>query len=1498
MRKNEEVFDTSTLLGNVTDDENYAPYEPEEGYEDYAWDEDFYGEDLPDEEGEGFIDEEVIGKDADEDLQLAYAGYSSDYETLVSLLGEILESGEFTEENKENLNTINDDYDESYALVKEEIINAQNMVLENKITEIKNTMLTGTQDAVFDALTNNGEVQGLFKDEDGQIYLNAKFLQTRGMQVVNEDNEVTLSIDDDGNLTTSGDIVGGTITGAVMNAMTINTDTVNITSEDGAMTLEGAMQKFSDENGNVRIKIGKDTDGTFKFVLYGDDGESVLIDKNGIKASAISMGTINIGHLNADVINTIDAKIDNATIDKATIGQLDATNAKIENLKAENATIKNLVAEKADITDLNATNATIGNLNANKADITELNAVKGNISQLESEIAKIGTIESDVANIEHILAGNITAENIQTGAITAGSGVIADGAIGSAQISSLDASKITAGKIDTSKVEVAGTNNHLRIKGNRIQVFQGTGSSAKERVSLGDVNGNGSVYGLRVRGADGTTILLDENGVKSEGITDGAITNDKISDDANIDGAKLNINSVVSKLNEDGTETINGTKIEVDGTNLNTKLSSITNKQTADGEKITQAQTQITANTNAIKLKVDNQTYQTDKSDMTSKLNKNTSEISAMKGQIALKVEQTDIDNASNVLKSEIKTELNEVHDRIDGILDNVGGAIADGIIDESETIMINSSITQLNKEKETLTQRYNYIYNLSTLSSSMKSSLKTTMDNYNSKQSALISHIQSMIKDKYISDSERQTYNTRLIEYSTALANVNKKIEECMDSISSSKVDSAKAEIKVTTDAISQNVSNLSQTVSTKADGSTVTAINNKVGSLETSVSGITGKVTNLETTTTNLGNSVSGVQGEVETLKSDVASLEVTTSGISQKVSNVETTTSNLSSEINGVKGNVSNLTTRVSTAESKLTKDSLTTTIGNHYTTSNDVNGIVTSKGYQTQSQVQQTVDGLQVKVQQSGGYNLLRNGCAKNGTAYWSSNGGGISTGSTSSGRITHFSSSFPSGITGEWMLLDPNTDYIYSAKIYTSSEITGSSTAPLHFWCSSTQTSGNSQLTVIDYNNSCKANQWNEIYVHFRTKSGTVHFKPFVCLGGTENITFSVTELMLCKGSIKSPYSPHPSEIYEGITKIDKDGITVTSSNVKSKTSMSANGFKITKTDTNEDVFKVNSDGTLNLKGNITVTGGSIPTSNLSGTITANQIASSAITADKIATGAITANKLSADAINGKTITGSNLRGGTFFTAPNSSETDGYAFRIYNDGRVYSKNIIQVYGTAGNNQYAQLKDGVVTATEYMQTSGYKTEKSAMRWAINDATVVNPTGDNASRIEFATIGDYKYFRPCYNGTVRNGSSSYPWSTVYSKSGVNTTSDRTMKENIVYIDRSKSNETVTTNEMYDFIKNDYVLAQYNYIGEKEEKVSAIAQDLLVNVDGTDNKLGQMIVNSEEVMLANIDGEDAKLSINQTQLLNFTIGALQQAMKKIETLEEEIKNLKKEVV
>lgn len=330
--------------------------------------------------------------------------------------------------------------------------------------------------------------------------------------------------------------------------------------------------------------------------------------------------------------------------------------------------------------------ALIENATINNAHIKDLHADKITAGVLDAD--RIGA-NSITAN--HIQANTIQSGHIQAGAITAGSGIIADGAIGSAQISKLDAGKIESGTIDTSKITVQGANGHLRLKGNRMQVFDGIGNQAKERVSIGDVNGDGTVYGLRVRGKDGATVLLDENGVTSEGITDGSITNDKINEDANIDGAKLNINSVVNKINEDGTEVIKGTKIEVDGTNLGVKLSEITNKQSEDGEKITQAQAQITANQNAINLKVDRQVYTTDKANLTSKLEKNTSDISLMKDQIALKVEQTDIENIKNELETSLESKISETKSEIqittDAISQKVGKL-------ESDTTMLDGKVT------------------------------------------------------------------------------------------------------------------------------------------------------------------------------------------------------------------------------------------------------------------------------------------------------------------------------------------------------------------------------------------------------------------------------------------------------------------------------------------------------------------------------------------------------------------------------------------------------------------------------------------------------------------------------------------------------------------------------------------------------------------------------------------------------------------------------------
>lgn len=546
---------------------------------------------------------------------------------------------------------------------------------------------------------------------------------------------------------------------------------------------------------------------------YGAGGSS---SNNGSFVS-ITANTANIDTLkvrNAQVLNQLDS-------DRINVETISGTTASFDTLIVDSLNVTEALMNKANVADLHAINATINTLKADVAYVTDLNVVTG----------KVEALEGKTATFENILAGNITADNIQAGAITAGSGVIADGAIGSAQISDLDASKLTAGTIDTTKVEIAGADGHLQLKGNRLQVFQGTGGNAVERVSLGDVNNDGSVYGLRVRGADGVTVLLDENGVKSEGITDGSITNDKISGDANIDGSKLNINSVITEINEEGTTTIAGNKITVDGTTLDTKLYTITEAQDDMSSTIEQHSTSISANEKAIKAKVDSQTYTADMQGLNSKLNKNTTAISALQGEIALKVEQSDIETA-----------------------------------------------------------------------------------------------------------------------------------KDDMGQIIDSKIADAKASIKVTTDGISQSVSNLNKVVSNKADGSTVTAIDNKVASLNTTLNGISGKVSKLETTTTTLGNNVNGLQGSVNTLDQSVASLQLTTEGMSSTVNTLKTNQQTLTQKVTSVEGAVSTVERNLSTTSNKVSTmennlDSITQRVATTETATTTLNS---------------KIDGIQI-----GGRNLLRN-----------------------------------------------------------------------------------------------------------------------------------------------------------------------------------------------------------------------------------------------------------------------------------------------------------------------------------------------------------------------------------------------------------------------------------------------------------------------------------------------------------------------------------------
>lgn len=597
-----------------------------------------------------------------------------------------------------------------------------------------------------------------------------------------------------------------------------------------------------------------------------DMTQSVIGSDGSINGGSISDGTISGDKIENDSINS----------DHISSGSITSTHIKAEQILADH-----IMANQITTNHLVADSITSDHIQANSIDTKHLKA-----NTITSD-----HIQSNTINSNHISANTITSGHIQSGAITAGSGIIADGAIGNAQISKIDAGKIEAGTIDTSKVTIQGANGHLRLKGNRMQVFQGVGNQAKERVSVGDVNGDGTIYGLRVRGADGQTVLLDENGVTSEGITNGSITNDKINEDANIDGAKLNINSVINKINTDGTEVIQGTKVEIDGTNLGVKLSEITNKQTEDSERITQAYSQIEANEKAIKLKVDEQVYTSDKNDMSSKLEKNTSEISAMKGQIALKVEQTDIDRT--IEEIEVGA-VNYALGTINAKTFTLNGADNQNIpcypvLDNTSNQDVVVSFDYEFKDLLILDRGEIYFQAISTKedgaiqyvpkvecfknllvdgNSSGSISFKTKFPAFKAGTTLNFRFRSNNLQGTFIISNVQVELGNKKTNWKANPADIETKVEE--------KISSAKAEIKVETDAISQSVSKME---------TTTTELAGKVINQETRLSSAEQKIT--DKAITSVVQESQFIKDMNNKVNSNTSLIEQTANQISSKVS-----------------------------------------------------------------------------------------------------------------------------------------------------------------------------------------------------------------------------------------------------------------------------------------------------------------------------------------------------------------------------------------------------------------------------------------------------------------------------------------------------------------------------------------------------------------------------------------------------------------------------------
>lgn len=271
--------------------------------------------------------------------------------------------------------------------------------------------------------------------------------------------------------------------------------------------------------------------------------------------------------------------------------------------------------------------------------------------------------------------------------------------------------------------------------------------------------------------------------------------------------------------------------------------------------------------------------------------------------------------------------------------------------------------------------------------------------------------------------------------------------------------------------------------------------------------------------------------------------------------------------------------NIEQRMSSAESKITESAITNTVKKNFYTKEETNNQITSKGYQTSSQVQQTVDNLQIKFTQSGGYNLFLNSGFKKGTNYWKTHTHNSPTG----GSIGITTS------TGDWGFPDASVNCVHirlanqsdiEYGIAQSVKTTIGKKYTLSFYYAGHRlnqanaivrnTNGkwlaNKYINSFPAGGNGNANNWNKYTLTF-TATATSHSINIVIVSAGDNGHMWVAKPQVVEGELDLPYSPNPNEVYDGLTQIDKDGIKVSTSK-GAYTHFSADGMNSYDNDSN------------------------------------------------------------------------------------------------------------------------------------------------------------------------------------------------------------------------------------------------------------------------------------------------------------------------------------------
>lgn len=556
--------------------------------------------------------------------------------------------------------------------------------------------------------------------------------------------------------------------------------------------------------------------------------------------------------------NTVDnITNDNGTVDGDAIDNIDASKVlNLDEIISKNARFEALTTQIANVTgQLNANTAKIGTLENTKlssaeadikyATIEKLDGVEGKFEDFyakdfESAVSHISDLTAEVEKVNTLMFGSASGGSLTTEFSNSIVANIGDAQIKSAMIESIAADKITALDLNTTKFKVHSENGMSYWQDNTIIIKD----SNRIRVQIGkDAN---SDYNMYVWDKSGN-LMFDALGLTEKGVTRKVVRDDIVQDNANINASKLDIESLFTVINEDGSHTLKSSKIYVDA-----------NKQTLDV-----AFKNMTTNVTELKKSVTTQGTQ----------------LTAVQGQISSKVWQQDITTAVNDLQIGGRnlfqgTKKFAFQNVI--ALDGVGGVI---IAEQYKGLTVRLKTTAWNFYRPTINlEAGSYVFSAYAKGNTIYKVQMLVVDTV--KQINIQSSLFSITGDwekYYINFTIKEKTNVRFYFESTGAGDIYEcgwKLEEGNKATDWSPApediysDISSVDTKVTTvsnqyTSLNQSLTSLTATVnsnttkiSKKADGSTVTALQANVTALTADLSGFKTSVSETYTSKTEFNN------------------------------------------------------------------------------------------------------------------------------------------------------------------------------------------------------------------------------------------------------------------------------------------------------------------------------------------------------------------------------------------------------------------------------------------------------------------------------------------------------------------------------------------------------------------------------------------------------------------------------------------------------------------